>query len=463
MRPSSTSALRLSPTSTGKISSFVSTGASSREIASPALTSTLSFLTTTFPWSMAAGTPAFWSSPTIGPGLKGRSSALIVTSSLAISPPFAGAFDFVASSFWKSLKGLRSDAMNAGWPVRYWSSFVTSPAFGFASLRAIFTSVFFATKISAEPRSPRRMMLSWFEGIPRMSRTPTTFFDSRDRTRPDTTAFFPSGMCFDTVNPLEQPLCFAHRGLHVDGVDVEPPASQACREPLQDRVDVLGELLGAHARRPHGRVERALVARADAHGRPHRLDDRLRVRARGDGLRHLPARPQDHAEPPADCGHQGRLREEEVRLGRELLGAPLVRRDLLDLLGGDHEVGHRLRADRKLAGGEHAHPHGLAAPVGELDFLVNPVRWDREVHVLEVDCEFDGLDKIALRALVERLLDRLQRFLVDHRHVTPVVRAGGLPPLLRFQPLALMGPPAGGPLPTGPPLSTFLPRAGPCP
>ena len=48
----------------------VSIPATSREIVSPAFTIVVSFFRTTLPFSIAAGKPACWSSPTIGPGLK---------------------------------------------------------------------------------------------------------------------------------------------------------------------------------------------------------------------------------------------------------------------------------------------------------------------------------------------------------------------------------------------------------
>ena len=80
---------------------------------SPAFTRSLSFLITTLPRSIAAGTPAFWRSPTIGPGLNGVSPSRTQMSSGERSPPRAGAFVFVASISLNKRKGLISAVTTA--------------------------------------------------------------------------------------------------------------------------------------------------------------------------------------------------------------------------------------------------------------------------------------------------------------------------------------------------------------
>ena len=58
---------------------------------SPALTAMCFLRITIFPFSIAAGNPAFWKSPTIGPAGKAVGPASITISDVAISPPLAGA------------------------------------------------------------------------------------------------------------------------------------------------------------------------------------------------------------------------------------------------------------------------------------------------------------------------------------------------------------------------------------
>src|SRR5207245_2073011 len=107
----------------------------------------------TFPRSIAAGIPAFWNSPTTGPGLKGVSPARTQRSSGAISPPRAGARVFVASSSLKSRKGLMSAVTTAVCPSIVSLSLTSSGFFSLACCSARRSRLFFATVIVARPES----------------------------------------------------------------------------------------------------------------------------------------------------------------------------------------------------------------------------------------------------------------------------------------------------------------------
>ena len=84
--------------SIGLISSFESTSATFLLITAPFLTTVFVSLILTLPASIAAGIPACWSSPTIGPGLKLVGPFPTTMSSGAFSPAFAAIFVLVFSS-----------------------------------------------------------------------------------------------------------------------------------------------------------------------------------------------------------------------------------------------------------------------------------------------------------------------------------------------------------------------------
>src|SRR5213080_3015993 len=105
----------------------------------------------TLPRSIAAGMPAFCSSPTIGPGLNGVSPARTHKSSGATSPPLAGARVFVPSSSLNKRNGLMSAVTTAVWPSIVSPSFTRSDFFALACSSASRSRLFLATVIVASP------------------------------------------------------------------------------------------------------------------------------------------------------------------------------------------------------------------------------------------------------------------------------------------------------------------------
>src|SRR3972149_5396682 len=173
----------------------------------------------------------------------------------------------------------------------------------------------------------------------------------------------------------------AHRRLDEGRPDVEPPALELAENTAHEEVEVLREVLRRHVPRADGCVERPLVAGADAHRVSERDDHGSGVRARREGLRHLPPRAEDDAEPLADHGHQGGLRDEEVEQLGGLLFLVLVPRERLALLGLDDEIGGALCLEGHLPRGEDAHPDLSPAALREDDLLVDPVLRDGQVDV----------------------------------------------------------------------------------
>ena len=98
MTPSSYAARRSSPIKSGCISSRASIVARLAGTVSPAFATVFVSLITTFPLSIAAGIPAFCSSPTIGPGGKDVGPFSTVISVGVIAPARIGAEDLLSSS-----------------------------------------------------------------------------------------------------------------------------------------------------------------------------------------------------------------------------------------------------------------------------------------------------------------------------------------------------------------------------
>src|SRR5437773_5177967 len=364
----------------------------------------------TFPRSIAAGTPAFWSSPTIGPGLNGVSPSRTQMSSGARSPPRAGAFVFVASISLYRRNGLIAAVTTAVWS---WTT-STRPSSPFffeaASFRASRRRLFLETFRVARPMSRFRIAWNCGAGMPRMFTIPITGARSNSCTRPFTASIF-RGATWAIVTASQVPHGGAHRRLHVGRLDVEPPALELPEDAPHQEVEVLRDVLRGHVPGPDRGVERALVPGADPHRAPHGVDLARRIRTRRDGSRHLAAGAEHDAEPLPDHGHQRGLRDEEVESAGELLRLLLVPRVRFDLLGLDAEVrGPRLL--RHLAGAEDADPHGLPASLRQHDLLVEAVLRDGQVDVPQVDGDLHGLLELSLRGRLEGLPDRLDRLLL---------------------------------------------------
>src|SRR6266550_3564618 len=252
---------------------------------------------TTLPRSIAAGMPAFWSSPTTGPGLKGVSPARTQRSSGATSPPRAGARVFVASSSLNKRNGLISAVTTAVCPSIVSPNFTRSGFLGFA--------------------------WNCGAGIPWMFTIPTTCALAHREARSSTSRFL-TGATWAIEITLEVLHRGTHRRLHVGRLDVEPPPLELSHNPPHQGVQVLREILGRHVTRANRSMERPFVPTPDADRVPHRRDQ-VRWVCRGrHRSRHLPPRSQDDTESLPNHGHQRRLGDEEVARLREGASLPFV-------------------------------------------------------------------------------------------------------------------------------------------
>src|SRR2546423_10603100 len=382
----------------------------------------LSWRMTTLPRSVAAGMPAFGSSPTIGPGLNGVSPARTQRSSGATSPPRAGARVFVASSSLNKRNGLMSAVTTAVCPSMASQSFRRSGFFELACSNASRRRLFFATVIVARPQSFLRIDWNCGAGIPWMFTIPTTWACAHREARSSTSRFLTGATCaIDTTS--EVPHRGTHRRLHVDGLDVEAPSLELSHDPAHQGVQVLGKILGLHVARPDRGMERPFVATSHADRVPHRGDEVRRVGGGRDRSRHLSPRPEDDAESLADHRHPRRLGYEEVARLREGASLPFVGRVFLNLLRLDHQVGHVSRLQRELAGGEDTNANRLPPALRQDDLLVDPVLRDGQVDVSQVHGELDGLLELSRLRGLQELPDGLDRMLVRHGTSPPAVRS----------------------------------------
>src|SRR5881409_136372 len=387
----------------------------------------LSWRITTFPRSIAAGTPAFWSSPTTGPGLKGVSPARTQRSSGAISPPRAGARVLVASSSLKSRNGLMSAVTTAVWPSIVSLSFTRSGFFSLACCNARRSRLFFATVIVARSESFFRIAWNCGAGIPWMFAIPMTRACAQRVARLSTSCFLYGATCAKgtTSEVLHRG---PHRGLHVGGLDVESSAFHLAHDAAHQGVQILGEILRGHVPRPDRRMECPLVAAPHPDRVPQGVDQVRRVRRGRHGTWHPPPRPEDDAESLADHRHERRFRNEEVVRCREGPRLPLVARVLLDLLRLDHEVRGVPRLQGELSRREDADADRLHGYFRQDDVLFDAILRDRKINIAKVHGDLDGLFERTGLGGLEQLLDGLDRMLVRQGRSPPAVRAARWPP-----------------------------------
>ena len=183
-----------------------------------------------------------------------------------------------------------------------------------------------------------------------------------------------------------------------------PSLLQVRLDTLQDQLDVVGDLLGAHVHGPDGSVEGLPVFRPDGHRLAEAVDHRGRICSGGDGLRHLSAGTENGTEPLTDDGHERRLGDEVVGAVRDLLSLFLVICDRSEFLGGDHDVGHVFGFQGKFATTNHADLHCLPASAREDDILGDTVLGDGQIDIFEIDGQLNRLSKIALLRTLECLL-----------------------------------------------------------
>src|SRR6266566_2859192 len=377
---------------------------------------------TTLPRSIAAGMPAFWSSPTTGPGLKGVSPARTQRSSGATSPPRAGARVFVASSSLNKRNGLMSAVTTAVCPSIVSPNFTRSGFFAFACSNASRSRLFFATVIVARPQSFLRIAWNCGAGIPWMFTIPTTCALAHREARSSTSRFL-TGATWAIEITLEVLHRGTHRRLHVGRLDVEPPPLELSHNPPHQGVQVLREILRRHVTRANRSMERPFVPTPDADRVPHRRDQ-VRWVCRGrHRSRHLPPRSQDDTESLPDHGHQRRLGNEEVARLREGASLPFVGRIFLNLLRLNHQIGDVSRLQRELARREDANANRLPTALRQDDFLIDPVLRDGQVDVSQVHGELDGLLELSRLRGLQELPDGLDRMLVRHGTSPPAVRS----------------------------------------
>src|SRR5256885_8053748 len=377
---------------------------------------------TTLPRSIAAGMPAFWSSPTTGPGLKGVSPARTQRSSGATSPPRAGARVFLASSSLNKRNGLMSAVTTAVCPSIVSPNFTRSGFFAFACGSASRSSLFFATVIVARPQSFLRIAWNCGAGIPWMFTIPTTCAWAHREARSSTSRFL-TGATWAIEITLEVLHRGTHRRLHVGRLDVEAPPSDFPPTPPHQGVQVLREILGRHVPRANRGMERPLVPTPDADRVPHRGDQVRRVCRGRHRSRHLSPRSQDDTESLPDHGHQRRLGDEEVARLREGASLPFVGRVFLDLLRLDDQVRDVSGLQGELTRSEHADANRFATSLRQDHFLVHPVLRDGQVDVSQVHGELDGLLELPRLCVLQELPDGLDRMLVRHGTSPPAVRS----------------------------------------